>query len=122
MLAEARADLAALLESAGLRAFAYTPDRAAPPMAVVFPGAGEWINSGSTFGTWTITFDVYITARTGSNVVITADIDEFVEAVLQAVNDTPGFEVASVGAPTAENVDGTNLLVAVATIRQYKQL
>jgi hypothetical protein len=91
-------------------------------MAVVYPSSSEWINSGSTFGTWTITFDVYITARTGSNVIITADIDEFVEAVLQAVNDTPGFEVASVGAPTAENVDGTNLLTAITTIRQYKQL
>lgn len=122
MLSDARADLAALLESAGLRAFAYAPDRVQPPMAVVYPSSSEWINSGSTFGTWTITFDVYITARTGSNVIITADIDEFVEAVLQAVNDTPGFEVASVGAPTAENVDGTNLLTAIATIRQHKQL
>lgn len=122
MLSEARADLAALLETAGLRAFAYSPDRVQPPMAVVYPGSSDWISSGSTFGTWSITFDVYITARTGSNVVITADIDEFVEAVLQAVNDTPGFEVASIGAPIAENVDGTNLLTAVATIRQHKQL
>lgn len=122
MLAEARADLAALLESAGLRAFGYSPDRVAPPMAVVYPGSSEWIASGSTFGTWSITFDVAITARTGSNVIITADIDEYVEAVLQAVNETPGFEVATVGPPTAENIDGTNYLVAVATIRQYKQL
>lgn len=122
MLSEARADLAALLESAGLRAFAYTPDRVQPPMAVIYPGSGEWINSGSTFGTWSITFDVEITARTGSNVIITADIDEYVEAVLQAVTDTPGFEVATISSPQANNVDGTNLLVAVATIRQHKQL
>jgi hypothetical protein len=57
MIGTARTALAGILTSAGLRVFAFTPERAAPPMAILVP-SGDWVTAGDTFGTFRIGFDV----------------------------------------------------------------
>lgn len=117
MIAEARENLTALLEEAGLRAFSEVPERVTPPLAVLVPSA-DWIESGETFGSFILSFDVEIIAPTGSNVKVSEYIDEQVETALTAITEAAGFYASSVGQPQAVDINGAVYLGATITVRQ----
>lgn len=117
MLAEARADLLALLEGAGIRAFAEVPERPTPPLAVFVPSP-EWIVTGEAFGEFVISFDIEIIASAGSNRVISRQIDDAVELALSTINGADGFYCSSVGAPSGIEINGAVYLGATITVKQ----
>lgn len=117
MIAQARSNLVALLEDAGFRAFSEVPERVTPPLAVLVPSA-DWIESGETFNSFVLSFDVEIVAAAGSNVKISEDIDEQVETALVAITEAPGFYASSVGQPQAVEINGAVYLGATITVRQ----
>lgn len=117
MIAEARADLTSLLEGAGFRAFSEVPERVTPPLAVLVPAA-EWIESGETYGSFVVSFDVEIIASNGSNVKVSEEIDEQVETALSAITAAPGFYASSVAQPQAVEIAGAVYLGATITVRQ----
>jgi hypothetical protein len=72
MIGQARTALASILTGAGLRVFAFTPERAAPPMGILVP-SGDWVSAGETFGTFRVGFDVtLIVANAANETMITA--------------------------------------------------
>jgi hypothetical protein len=121
MISEARAALLAVLETAGVRAYAEIPDRAVPPMAVMVP-SGDWIVSGEVFGEFVVSFDVEIIAATGTNIVISQALDETVETVLTAIYNAPGMYAAEVGQPTSVEIPTGVYLGATITVKQNTQL
>jgi hypothetical protein len=121
MIAEARAALLAVLETAGLPAYSVVPDIAQPPMAVMVP-SGDWIANGETFGEFAITFDVEIIAGTGTNQAISEQLDEAVESVLTAVTSAPGMYAATVTQPNAVDLNGAMYLGTTITVKQNLNL
>jgi hypothetical protein len=122
MIAEARAALLAVLETAGIPAFENVPDRAQPPMAVMVPAA-DWIENGEVFGEFTISFDVEIVAGSGTNQAISLALDGMVEDVLTAIAEAPSMYAAAVGQPaTVDLGNGPVYLGATITVKQHLQL
>lgn len=121
MIADARADLLALLEGAGIRAFAEVPERPTPPLAVFVPSS-DWITSGETYGEFVVSFDVEIIASPGSNRVISKEIDDAVELALSTINGADGFYCSSVGAPSGVEINGAVYLGATITVKQNFRL
>lgn len=121
MIAEARADLLALLEVAGIRAFAEVPERPTPPLAVIVP-SDEWIVSGEAYGEFVISFDIEIIASPGTNLVISREIDDAVELALTTINGADGFYCSSVGSPAGVEINGAVYLGATISVRQNFRL
>lgn len=122
MIAEARAALLAVLETAGIPAFDNVPDRAQPPMAVMVP-ASDWIENGEVFGEFTISFDVEIVAGSGTNQAISLALDGMVEDVLTAIAQAPSMYAAAVGQPVAVDLgNGPVYLGTTITVKQHLQL
>lgn len=121
MIADARADLLALLEGAGIRAFAEVPERPTPPLAVFLPSS-DWIVSGDVFGGFTVSFDVEVIAAAGSNRVISKQIDDAVELVLSTIYSADGFYASGVSAPQGIEINGALYLGATITVKQNFQI
>lgn len=121
MISEARAALLAVLETAGIPAYSVVPDRSQPPMAVMIPSS-DWIENGEVFGEFSISFDVEIVAGTGTNQAMSAELDTMAEDVLTAVANAPGMYAASVGQPTAVDLNGAMYLGTTITVKQNTQL
>lgn len=121
MIAEARAALLAVLETAGLPAYSVVPDIAQPPMAVMVP-SGDWIANGEAFGEFAITFDVEVIAGTGTNQAISKELDDAVEAVLSVVTSAPGMYASAVTQPSAVDLNGAMYLGATITVKQITTL
>lgn len=121
MIAEARADLLALLEGAGIRAFAEVPERPTPPLAVFVPSP-EWIVSGEAYGEFVVSFDIEIIASAGTNRVISKEIDDAVELALTTITNADGFYCSSVGSPTGVEINGAIYLGATITVKQNFRL
>jgi hypothetical protein len=121
MIAEARAALLAVLETAGVRAYAEVPDRGVPPMAIMVPSEG-WVVSGEAFGEFVVSFDVEIIAPTGTNVVISQALDDAVETVLIAISNAPGMYTAEISKPASVEIPTGVYLGSTITVKQNLQL
>lgn len=122
MIAEARAALLAVLETAGLPAYAQVPDKTQPPMAVMVPSAA-WIENGETFGEFTISFDVQIVVDIGTNQAMSIALDAAVEDVLVAIAAAPAMYAAEVEQPSAVDIGTGNIYLGTTiTVRQHLQL
>lgn len=121
MIAEARQALAGLLADANVQVYAVVPDRATVPCAIVEPSS-TWIESGDTFGSFNINFDVTLAVQTGSNEKMTTDLDALVEAVIISITDAQGFYVASVDQPTGVNINDVQYLGLTLTVKQITKL
>ena len=121
MITEARAALLAVLETAGVRAYAEVPDRAVPPMAVMVPSQ-DWISSGEAFGEFVVSFDVEIIAPSGTNIVISQALDETVETVLVAISQASSMYTSEVGQPQSVEIPTGVYLGATITVKQNLQL
>jgi hypothetical protein len=117
MIAEARAALLAVLETAGLPAYSIVPDRTQPPLAVMTP-ASDWIENGEVFGEFAVSFDVNIVVDVGTNQAVQLALDEAVESVLTAVTEASGMYAAAVGQPTAMELNGGMYLGTTLTVKQ----
>lgn len=122
MIAEARAALLAVLETAGIPAYGQVPDKSQPPMAVIVP-SGSWIENGETFGEFTISFDVQIVVDVGTNQAMSIALDTAVEDVLSAIAEAPGMYAAEVEQPSAVDIGtGSIYLGSTITVRQNTTL
>ena len=121
MIADARSDLAALIEGAGVTCMEYIPERITPPIAVMEP-TSTWIQSGEAFGEFRIGFDVTIVTQTASNAKATDNLDSMVEDVLTAVQGAQGFYTDSVSSPAVLAVNNAEYLSVAMTIYQITRL
>lgn len=121
MIGAARTALAGILTSAGLRVFAFTPERAAPPMAILIP-SGDWVTSGDTFGVFRVGFDVTLIVQNAANETMIKALDDLVDDTLEAISDATGFYASQVGAPTLIDISGAEYLSTTITVYQNTQL
>lgn len=121
MIAEARSDLAALLEGAGFNVSAFVPARATPPIAVLQPSS-DWVESGDTPYSFRIGFDVSMITPTASNEKATEEIDQMVDDVLTLISDTAGYYCGAISNPGAIDANGVDYLGVTFTVYQNKQL
>lgn len=121
MIPQARTALAGILTTAGLRVFAFTPERAAPPMAILTPSAG-WVESGEAFGAFRVGFDVNLIVQNAANETMISALDELVDDTLLAIADATGFYASQVGAPTMLDISGADYLSTTITVYQNTKL
>ncbi len=121
MIGEARTALASILTSAGLRVFATTPERAAPPMAILTP-SGDWVTSGEAFGSFRVGFDVNLIVQNAANQTMIDNLDDLVDDTLDAIADATGFYASQVGAPSLIDISGADYLSTTITVYQNTKL
>ena len=121
MIGGARTALASTLSGAGLRVFAFTPERAAPPMAILTP-SGDWVTSGDTFGAFRVGFDVNLIVQNAANETMITALDTLVDETLEAIADASGFYASQVGAPTLIDISGAEYLSTTITVYQNTKL
>lgn len=121
MIGEARTALASILTSAGLRVFATTPERAAPPMAILVP-SGDWVTSGEAFGAFRVGFDVTLIVQNAANKTMISALDDLVDDTLDAIADATGFFASQVGAPSLIDISGADYLSTTITVYQNTKL
>ena len=121
MIGDARTALADILTDAGLRVFPFTPERAAPPMAILTP-SGDWVTSGETYGAFRIGFDVNLIVQNAANETMITALDNLVDSVLEAIADATGFYASQVGSPTMLDISGADYLSTTITVYQNTKL
>lgn len=121
MIGSARTALASILSGAGLRVFAFTPERAAPPMAILTP-SGDWVTSGDMFGHFRIGFDVNLIVQNAANETMITALDTLVDETLEAIAGASGFYASQVGAPTLIDISGAEYLSTTISVYQNTQL
>lgn len=117
MISEARTALTELLTDAGFRTFDYVPPNITPPCAVVFP-SGDWVAGGEVFGEYRLGFNVRIFAQALTNENATGMVDGYADTLITAIQDAPGFYLASIGAPEMYSENNSTFLGIEATIYQ----
>ena len=121
MIPQGRTALASILTAAGLRVFAFVPDRAAPPMAILTP-SGDWVVSGDTFGSFRLGFDVNLIVANAANETMITALDNLVDSTLTAISNATGFYASQVGNPTYTDISGADYLSATITVYQNTKL
>jgi hypothetical protein len=122
MIAEARNALEALLSATGLHVYDNVPERAALPCAILEPSGASWIASGEAYGEYRVGFDVTVAVQTASNKAMTDNLDTFVEELLIAVHDAPGFYLSEIAAPGGVDINGVVYLGTTFTVYQNARL
>ena len=79
-LTQARNDVADLLSAAGINAYAYMPDRAAPPLVAV-TGGNPYVEAGNTMTNDLVRFTVRVVLTPGDAGVRAEELDDMVLAV-----------------------------------------
>ena len=121
MIGAARTALTDILTDAGLRVFAFTPERVTPPVGILVP-SGDWVTAGDTFGAFRIGFDVTLIVEQAANETMIAALDDLVDDTLDAIAPANGFYASQVGAPSLIEISGANYLSTTITVYQNTQL
>ncbi len=117
-LASCREELRLLLAAVGVTTYDYVPSRVVPPAVVLSP-AGTWIEQGETFCDIDVSFDVIAVAAPVTNETATAELDQLVMDVLDAI-DT--WSIDGVQAPDALSSGGVDYLSSVITFTTTKEI
>lgn len=121
MIGAARTALTSILTDAGLRVFAFTPERVTPPVGILVP-SGDWVTSGDTFTAYRVGFDVTLIVEQAANETMITALDTLVDDTLVAISDAAGFYASQVGAPSLLEISGANYLSTTITVYQNTQL
>jgi hypothetical protein len=121
VIGAARSALTSILTGAGLRVFAFTPERVTPPVGILVP-AGDWVTAGDTYGAYRVGFDVTLIVDQAANETMITALDTLVDDTLDAIAPANGFYASQVGAPSLIEISGANYLSTVITVYQNTQL
>lgn len=119
-LTATRADVAADLTAAGLRAETYMPERVTPPLAVVAP-ADPYVERPEgeiPFAHVRVVMSVFVIGDKGTASTATDQIDTLIGTACEALAD----ETTEVSAPALVTVNGHEYLGAVLTARRIIRL
>lgn len=113
-IATARAELVAALEAIDAKVTDHVPERLNPPAAMVVHGS-PLLESGATFGSHLVRFEVWLVSKLGANARMTDDLDALIESALTAlVADDWGIE--SVAQPFTYAVNNASFLASTITV------
>lgn len=114
-IGEMRQTVADVVETATtIPSFPYAPARLIVPSAVIMPGS-PYLDSGLTFGTMTVHFQVELIMGTAANSVTTSGLDDQIENALGGLL-AAGFAIEDVSSPYALEANGQQYLAATITI------
>ena len=114
-IGEMRQDVADVVKVAtSIPSFAFFPGRLIVPSAVVMPGS-PYVESGLTFGSLLVRFQVELIMGTANNEVTTSGLDtQLQEAIVGFIN--ADYSVENVSAPYALEANGQQYLAATITV------
>lgn len=115
-LSDLRAELAQMLNVAGVWALDYIPERVEPPVAVVAAGEPyvEEVFDNKTFDSdYTVRMEVTLIAGTSTNETVTDDLDDMICKVLKGL---AGSWEADISQPYQIEANGSYFLASKATI------
>ena len=121
MIGAARTALTNILTGAGLRVFAFTPERVTPPVGILVP-SGDWVTSGDVFGAFRVGFDVTLIVDQAANETMITALDTLVDDTLDAIVPAAGFYASQVGAPSLIEISGAQYLSTTITVYQNTTL
>ena len=105
-LLQARQELALLLSAAGVSVFSYLPEKVVPPVAVIEPGQ-PYMQQGDTFTAFTVRLNVILLAAPASNETATAELDQ---AICEVVDAVESFFVGDIDQPSTFTSGGIDYL------------
>ena len=106
MIAQARKDLAEILEKQGLNVYRWVPERLEAPCVII--DTAPRIESGETFGEYQLSFKVtVVVASAGDFGIQVKNLDALMDEVLKAVEN---LDVTTQGHYILQNPDGQQLL------------
>lgn len=94
------------------RVFTYFPQVVTGPFAMVGPGNPYIEYDGTAFGTRRVRNAVTVVVATGTNDVMAATLDEYIDAVSEAVDASGQFAVVQVDQPGSVTPGGQTRLAA----------
>ena len=114
-IGEMRQDVADVVKVAtSIPSFAFFPGRLIVPSAVVMPGS-PYVESGNTFGSLLVRFQVELIMGTANNEVVTSGLDtQLQEAIVGFIN--ANYSVENVSAPYALEANGQQYLASTITV------
>lgn len=113
-LTDLRDQLAAVLDSAGITALSYLPERPNPPVAVVSP-AQPYVERGDTFGSFHVKLTALLLTRTATNELATTGLDRMIAGAAIAVADSV-FRLVSTDQPASFQVNNATYLGATVDV------
>lgn len=118
----AREDLARLLKTADLFAFALAPETVTPPVCLVGPGFPYLSYEGARFGSQILRLSVLIVVDPGTSDVTVNALDDLILRVVDAVDgqgpdEDRTFHVESVGQPGQAPLNGQTYLGVVVEVQ-----
>lgn len=113
-IAIARAELAAALGGLGAPVTDHVPERLTPPTLMVVHGS-PFIESGDTFGTHLVRFEVWAVSKLSANARMTDDLDALVESAIGALIGD-GWQIENVAQPFAYSVNNASYLASTITV------
>jgi hypothetical protein len=108
-LGAAKAELALTLQSAGLDVYSYIPARVTPPVIVIRSGS-PYIQPASVGQEYLINLELQVIAGTADNESSSDDLDDLIEAALNALPADAGLKTVS--SPYALVANGNDYLAA----------
>ena len=85
------------LVDAGLKVLEYIPERITPPI-VIINSAQPYLQT-SQFGEWSLGLELVMVATTATNKTATANLDQLIEDVLNAIEPLKYVRITSVNQP-----------------------
>lgn len=108
-LGAAKAELALTLQSAGLDVYSYIPARVTPPVIVIRP-ASPYVQPASVGQEFIVNLDLQVIAGTADNESSSDDLDDLIEAAINALPADAGLK--DVSTPYALLANGNDYLAA----------
>lgn len=108
-LGAAKAELALTLQSAGLDVYSYIPARVTPPVIVIRPGS-PYVQPASVGQEFIVNLDLQVIAGTADNESSSDDLDDLIEAAINALPADAGLK--DVSTPYALLANGNDYLAA----------
>lgn len=103
-------------DATSIPSYVFVPGRFIVPAVVVMPGS-PYIETGNTYGSVLVRFQIELVMGTAANEVSSGGLDDQIENALTALIDE-GYSIENVSQPYAMEANGQQYLSATITINQ----
>ena len=113
-IATARAELVSALSGLDAKVTDHVPERINPPAAMVVHGS-PLLESGDTFGSHIVRFEVWVVSKLAANARMTDDLDALIESTVEALT-ADDWAIERVEQPFTYAANGASYLASTIAV------
>lgn len=113
-IADARAELVAALDGLDAKVTDHVPERLNPPALMVVHGS-PFLESGDTFGSAVVRFEVWVVSKLAANARMTDELDVLIESTIEALA-ADSWAVERVEQPFTYAANGGSFLASTIAV------